>query len=206
MFKNIKNFFLRVFSSKNSEISQELRMEHFKKRAQDELLEHFKKTEYFEHPALMKELVYLLHYTFLILEDDYFKGYRIFRKGCTKIDDYVFSQFRKDVKLSTNIKKLNTLGFSKRFSEIPKENFLSYYVFIEEMNFELINIFNDYYSLISGKKLKSDNSEENFKDKAYPTIGTRALTSQNITNILIPRKVQKMILNDNLESKSKSSK
>lgn len=110
------------------------KMKLFKKKVKEDLFNHFKNTQYFEHKALMKEIIYLLHYTFLVLEDDYFKGDKLFLKGIPNLDDYIFSRYKNEELLKENIKKLNVIAFSNRFEETPKDNFLSYFVFIEEMD------------------------------------------------------------------------
>lgn len=138
------------------------KMKLFKKKAKEDLFNHFKKTQYFEHKALMKEIIYLLHYTFLVLEDDYFKGDKLFLKGIPNLDDYIFSKYKNKEELKENIKKLNVIAFSNRFEETPKDNFLSYFVFIEEMGFELIEMFEEYYNIMAGIK-KSKNKKDLFQ-------------------------------------------
>lgn len=182
------------------------RMKLFKKKVKENLFNHFKNTQYFEHKALMKEIIYLLHYTFLVLEDDYFKGDKLFLKGIPNLDDYIFSRYKNEEVLRENIKKLNVIAFSNRFEETPKDNFLSYFVFIEEMGFELIDVFEEYYNLMAGikksknkknefKKSIQDNAEYEDKDK------TKLLVTEKMTNVMVSNKVQQFILNENLEEK-----
>lgn len=182
------------------------RMNLFKKKVKEDLFNHFKSTQYFEHKALMKEIIYLLHYTFLVLEDDYFKGDKLFLNGIPNLDDYIFSRYKNEEQLRENIKKLNVIAFSNRFEEAPKDNFLSYFVFIEEMGFELIEIFEQYYNLMAGvkktkhkkndfKKTIEENTEYGGNDK------TKLLVTEKMTNVMVSNKVQQFILNENLEEK-----
>lgn len=182
------------------------RMKLFKKKVKEDLFNHFKNTQYFEHKALMKEIIYLLHYTFLVLEDDYFKGDKLFLKGIPNLDDYIFSSYKNKELLRENIKKLNVIAFSNRFEETPKDNFLSYFVFIEEMGFELIDMFEEYYNIMAGIK-KSKNKKDEFKKtiKESTEYGgkekTRLLVTEKMTNVMVSNKVQQFILNENLEEK-----
>lgn len=182
------------------------KMQLFKKKVKEDLFNHFKNTQYFEHKALMKEIIYLLHYTFLVLEDDYFKGDKLFLKGIPNLDDYIFSSYKNHELLRENIKKLNVIAFSNRFEETPKDNFLSYFVFIEEMGFELIDIFEEYYNLMAGIK-KSKNKKDDFKraiQEATEPGGkekTKLLLTEKMTNVMVSNKVQQFILNENLEEK-----
>lgn len=182
------------------------RMYLFKKKVKEDLFNHFKNTQYFEHKALMKEIIYLLHYTFLVLEDDYFKGDKLFLNGIPNLDDYIFSRYKNQEKLRENIKKLNVIAFSNRFEEAPKDNFLSYFVFIEEMGFELIEVFEQYYNIMAGIK-KAKNKKNEFKKSIQDNteyIGndkTKLLVTEKMTNVMVSNKVQQFILNENLEEK-----
>ena len=127
IFQTIKEkFFSESIEDKNE------KMRVFKIKSKESVFNHFKNTQYFEHKALMKEVIYLLHYTFLVLEDDYYKGDKLFLRGITNLDDYIFSGYKNRELLKDNIRKLNVIAFSNRFEETPKDNFLSYFVFVEE--------------------------------------------------------------------------
>ena len=78
IFQTIKEkFFSESIEDKNE------KMRVFKIKSKESVFNHFKNTQYFEHKALMKEVIYLLHYTFLVLEDDYYKGDKLFLRGIT---------------------------------------------------------------------------------------------------------------------------
>lgn len=198
------DFFKEKFFGETLEDKQE-KMRVFKRKVKEDLFNHFKNTQYFEHKALMKELIYLLHYTFLVIEDDYFKGDKLFLRGIPNLDDYIFSSYKNKEELRENIKKLNVIAFSNRFEETPKDNFLSYFVFIEEMGFELIDMFEEYYNLMAGiKKSKTKKDEfytvnqdiDNVSRKDEPKLFT-----EKMTNVMVSNKVQQFILNENLEEK-----
>ena len=195
--KKIKEKILKYNSDEKHE-----KMRLFIKKAKEDLNNHFKNTEYVEHEGLMKEINYLLHYSFLVLNDDFNKGEKVFLRGITNLDDYIFSSYKGDEKLKENIKKLNIVSFSNRFEETPKENFLSYFVFIEEMGFELIEILQEYYDILSGikrVKIKSQKEEkiidQSERDK------TILLLTEKITRVMVSNKVQQFILNENLEER-----
>lgn len=176
----------------------------FKKKTREDIFNHFKNTQYFEHKALMKEIIYLLHYTFLVLEDDFYKGDKLFLKGIPNLDDYIFSNYKNSPELRENIKKLNVISFSNRFEENPKDNFLSYFVFIEEMGFELIDLLEEYYNLMAGIKKKNKKSIAINKNQDETELGkekTKLLLTEKITTVMISNKVQQFILNENLEEK-----
>lgn len=182
------------------------KMKLFKKKVKEDLFNHFKNTQYFEHKALMKEIIYLLHYTFLVLEDDYFKGDKLFLKGIPNLDDYIFSSYKNEELLKENIKKLNVIAFSNRFEETPKDNFLSYFVFIEEMGFELIQMFEEYYNIMAG--IKKSKNKKNVFQKTISEVTeqsgkekTKLLLTEKMTNVMVSNKVQQFILNENLEEK-----
>ncbi len=182
------------------------KMKLFKKKVKEDLFNHFKNTQYFEHKALMKEIIYLLHYTFLVLEDDYFKGDKLFLKGIPNLDDYIFSRYKNEELLKENIKKLNVIAFSNRFEETPKDNFLSYFVFIEEMGFELIQMFEEYYNIMAG--IKKSKNKKNVFQKTISEVTeqsgkekTKLLLTEKMTNVMVSNKVQQFILNENLEEK-----
>lgn len=96
------------------------------------------------------------------------------------------------------------IAFSNRFEETPKDNFLSYFVFIEEMEFELIEFFEDYYNIMAGLK-KTKNKKNNTKKRITETTEfgghehTKLLLTEKMTNVMVSNKVQQFILNENLE-------
>lgn len=195
-----EHFFVETLDNKQE------KMNLFKKKVKEDLFNHFKNTQYFEHKALMKEIIYLLHYTFLVLEDDYFKGDKLFLNGIPNLDDYIFSRYKNEEGLKENIKKLNVISFSNRFEESPKENFLSYFVFIEEMGFELIDIFEQYYNILANlkkQKKKKNSLKKTMKDMSEyaDKENTKLLLTEKITNVMVSNKVQQFILNESLEEK-----
>ena len=103
---------------------------------------------FMENPPLLREVKYLLHYTFAVLQDDYFLGKKILYKNITKIDDYIFSQYRKDKLLQKHIQALAKMGYTKRFLDKPKENLRAYFVMIEENNFEIMLLLEDFCLLL----------------------------------------------------------
>ncbi len=83
-----------------------------------------------------------------VVEDDFFIGYKLLKKRMVKIDNYLFSQYRKDIKLRPNIYNLLMFAQNKRFSNNLRENLTAYFAVIEEMNFEIIHFLEDYYSIL----------------------------------------------------------
>lgn len=178
------------------------KMKLFRKKVREDIFNHFKNTQYFEHKALMKEIIYLLHYTFLVLEDDFFQGDKLFLQGIPNLDDYIFSSYKNEEFLKENIKKLNVIAFSNRFEETPKDNFISYFVFIEEMGFELTEVFEEYYNIMAGIKKNKNKKSEFKKNKNNETEAndkTRLLLTEKMTNVMVSNKVQQFILNENLD-------
>ena len=106
-------------------------------------------TEYKNHQALLREIKFLLHYTFEVLQDDCFLGGKFFKTRMTRIDDYIFSQYSKQENLKDNIRKLKIVASSNRFDENPRQNILSYFVFMEETGFEIIELLNDFYRMMN---------------------------------------------------------
>jgi len=200
---NILKILKEKFLGESLENKKE-KMHSFKKKTREDIFNHFKNTQYFEHKALMKEIIYLLHYTFLVLEDDYYKGDKLFLKGIPNLDDYIFSNYKNNPELRENIKKLNVISFSNRFEEEPKDNFLSYFVFIEEMGFELIDLLEEYYNLMAGIKKKKNKKILTNKKQDETELNkekTKLLLTEKITTVMISNKVQQFILNENLEEK-----
>jgi hypothetical protein len=193
----------------------------FQKQSIDTVLAHLGNTEYSKHRILMKEVNFLVHYTFCVLQDDFYKGNKIFTKGITKIDDYVFSQYRKNPELEHNIKKLTTLAFSNRFDENPRENLLAYFVFIEETGFELIMLLEDFYGMLSNSEKKNRfdlgfkknfQLTKNYEKKQNGEMGIEGQTqydtlmTQNLTEMVSPAKAQRRIMEDVLKNEQKGLK
>lgn len=187
----------------------------FQKQSIETVLMHLSATEYAKHRILMKEVNFLVHYTFCVLQDDFYKGEKVLQKGVTKIDDYVFSQYRKDPELAYNIKKLTTLAFSNRFDESPRENLLAYFVFIEETGFELIMLLEDFYSMLinSERKTKFDlglkktfHLSKSYEKKNAPELliegqtKYQTLMTQNLTEMVSPARAQRKIMEDVLKN------
>lgn len=197
MFKIIEEIKNKIINSKNENKKQVLK--EYKSKIKEDLFNHLEKTQFIEHKGLMKEILYLIHYSFLVLEDDYYKGDKILSKGITKLDDYIFSKYKNNPILEENIKKLSLVAFSNRFEDEPKENFLSYFVFIEELDFDLTLILDNYYCLLSNKKL-SKPSKKSKELELYNKDETRILMTEKITTVM-SNKAQKIIINSNLEEK-----
>lgn len=120
------------------------------------VLDHLNQGEFAEYKDFMREIEYFLHYLFLMLQDDFFLGDKLFVARMTKLDDYIFSQYRRKIDLEENIQKITTLSYSNRFTKAPRENLLSYFVFIEESGIELINLLEDFYNML--QKTQDNNS------------------------------------------------
>lgn len=114
----------------------------------------FAQTDFKDSLPLLKEIKYFIHYSFLVMQDDYFLGKRIFRKNITKFDDYIFSKYRKVPELHENIQKLILLSYNNRFDKDPKRNFLAYFVFIEEQGVDLSSILQDFYKILQNSEKK----------------------------------------------------
>ena len=184
----------------------------FQRQSIEIVTTHLSVTEYSKHRILMKEINFLLHYTFCVLEDDFYKGSQVLKNSITKIDDYVFSQYRSYPNLEHNIKKLATLAFSNRFDEDPKENLLAYFVFIEETGFELIMLLEDFYNMLLNTEKKSRfdlGMKTNFSlEKNYAKQHQKAeheygkyetLMTQNMTHMVTPDKAKRKIMEDLLK-------
>ncbi len=104
--------------------------------------------EYSDNMPLVKEVKLMMGYLFDIVEDDFKFGNGALRHRLTKIDDYIFSQHRKNLNLKTNIDKLRVIANSKRFNDNPRDNLIAYLVFIEEMDFEIMLILSDFYGIL----------------------------------------------------------
>lgn len=123
----------------------------FQKFAVNLVVNKIKETEYGKHQEFVHEIRYFMHYLFLVLKDDYMHGDKIFLNTLTQVDNYIFSVYRKNPKLADNIRKLTVLANSNRFTENPKENILSYFVFLEENGIEIIDLLEDYCKVLENK-------------------------------------------------------
>ena len=126
----------------------------FQKEATNLIITHLMETSYGEHHALMREIRFLLYYTFAVLQDDFFLGENFFKTRMTRIDDYLFSQYSSNQKLQHNIKKLKVVASSNRFDPHSRKNLLSYFVFMEETGFEIITLLNDFYKMLERSQEK----------------------------------------------------
>ena len=128
--------------------NDEFDIELFQKNAVEFILNHMMNTEYKTYNNLLKEIIFLIHYTFQVLKDDSQKGKKILKGDITRIDNYVFSKYRRDEILKNNIEQLIIVACSNRFEEDPHQNLFAYYVFLEEVGIEIIDLFNDFYEII----------------------------------------------------------
>lgn len=130
-------------------------IEEYKKFILDLVLDKMTRTSYAPYKDFIHEIKYFIHYTFLVIEDDFKYGDKIFQKRITQLDNYIFSSYRKKQNLHKHIKKLCALAYSKRFVDPPKENILSYFVFLEENGVEIIEILEDFcFVLRNGGKFQ----------------------------------------------------
>lgn len=182
----------------------------FQKEATDLIINHLVETNYGEHYALMREIRFLLYYTFAVLQDDFFLGEKFFKTRMTRIDDYLFSQFSSNKKLEHNIKKLKIVASSNRFNTHSRKNLLSYFVFMEETGFEIIMLLNDFYRMLEKSQEKRTILNWNIKsrlkiNKDYKKEDVvldldneifKTLQTQQTTEFLSPIKAQKEIFDD----------
>jgi len=181
----------------------------FQKKGVNLVIEHIEHSDYREHRALIREINFLVYYTFEVMKDDFYLGDKVFKRGITKIDDYVFSQYRKNPLLADNIKKLITVAFSNRFEDKPHANLLAYYVFIEEVGFEIMLLLKDFYTLLETGQNKSarqyqlnvDKKEDHLKPNEDQTLFEQALSE-----VFSPLHAQKNILEDILEKEKQQLK
>ncbi len=131
-----------------------IKIDFFKSNVITLIIHNLKKTEYANHQDFILEIKYFLHYLFLVIEDDFNYGDKILRDKITQLDNYIFSHYRKKEKLSKNIQKFSILANTSRFVESPKENILSYFVFLEENGTEIIDILEDFFALLNGESIK----------------------------------------------------
>lgn len=138
--QNIKKRYSKAIATKD--------IASFHQEALSLVIDHLKEGEFGEYDDFMKEMEYFLHYLFLMLQDDFFLGEKLFEQKMTKLDDYIFSQYRKQPNLEENIQKMTILSYSNRFDKNPRVNLLSYFVFIEETGIELIALLQDFYNML----------------------------------------------------------
>lgn len=158
--QNIKNRYKKAIATQD--------IANFHQQALSLVLDHLKQGEFGGHKAFMREIEYFVHYLFLMLQDDFFFGKKLFKERMTKLDDYIFSQYRREPALEENIQKITVLSYSNRFDKDPRSNLLSYFVFIEESGIELIVLLQDFYKMLDktqGKKSRFFNIAFNNKDK-----------------------------------------
>lgn len=188
----------------------------FQQEAINLIMNHLMETDYKNHQALLREVKFLLHYTFEVLRDDYFLGGKFFKTRMTRIDDYIFSQYSKQESLKENIRKLKIVAASNRFDEKPRQNILSYFVFMEETGFEIISLLNDFYAMMDksqgkfslgwltgsvfklNKKYKKDSQDLNPQSEMLNTLMTQQ------TAPFTPRGAQREIIEDLIEREKKA--
>lgn len=159
-----------VFKKNYTNAKSLVTLNDFKKFTIELVMEKLNNTSYAPYKDFLHEINYFLHYLFLVMEDDFNFGSKIFQKRVTQLDNYIFSAYRKKPHLEKNIKKLIMLAHSKRFVDPPKENILSYFVFLEENGIEIIDILEDFtYILNNGGTVPEwiFNSKEKQVRKSY---------------------------------------
>lgn len=140
--------------------------EEFHRFAVAMVVERIRETDFGKHPVFLNEIKYFIYFLLLVLKDDYDHGDRICQKTLTQFDNYIFSTYRKRPELAENIKKITALANSKRFTENPKENVLSYFVFLEENGVDLMEILQDYTNVLDNNF--DDNPEEDADNAKNP--------------------------------------
>lgn len=143
------------FTKTYNEAAEKLdNVEDFNRFAIKVILTRIKKTEYAKHHEFVHEIKYFMYYLLKVIKDDYSHGDKICLKTLTQFDNYIFSAYSKMPELEENIRKFTKLADSKRFTENPKENILSYFVFLEENGIGIIELLQDYTDILSKKKTK----------------------------------------------------
>lgn len=132
-------------------------IELFKNNSIRWFLKYLQKTALKIDPGLKKDLLRVFYLSFDIILDDFMTGNYILKNNITLIDDYVFSKYQHDKALSSNFSKLMEVAQIKRFSDNIKENLLTYYVLIEELNFEIMFLLKDFYNYLLA--IKNNNLE-----------------------------------------------
>ena len=206
----------KIIKTKYNKIKSIKEISTFQQEAINLIMNHLMETEYKNHQALLREIKFLLHYTFEVLRDDYFLGGKFFKTKMTRIDDYIFSQYSKQENLKDNIKKLKIVASSNRFDENPRQNILSYLVFMEETGFEIIELLNDFYRMMDksqgklsiswltgsvfkiNKKYKKNEEDLNPKSEILNTLMTQQ------TAFLNPRGAQREIIDDLIDREKKA--
>lgn len=186
------------FKLKNpKKVTNEEELKSFLKKGLDAINYYISNSDYKTQKNLNVEVEFLINTTCAIIRDDIEFGDNILYHRLPHINEYVFSDYRKNPELKNNINKLIILSLNNRFDEDPRKNLLSYYVFLEEIGFEVIIFLNDYYQLILGET--SDNFE-NALNIFHPEVPLEVLLSElkdeNIT--LTPLEIYKEIVADNL--------
>lgn len=128
----------------------------FKNNSMRWFLKYLQKSSLKIDTTLKKDLLKIFYLSFDIILDDFTTGNYILKNNITLIDDYVFSKYQHDNKLSTNFQKLIEIAKLKRFSDNVKENLLTYYVLIEELNFEIMFLLKDFYNYLLAIQYKNE--------------------------------------------------
>jgi hypothetical protein len=139
-----------------------------------------KQTDYGKYAEFVSEIKYFIHYLLLVVKDDYTVGDKICQHTLTQFDNYIFSAYRKKPELAENIKKFSLLAGSKRFIESPKENILSYFVFLEENGIDLVQILKDYTEILEGH----DSSQSQLPKKVEEKIKNNNLAYESLHSVL----------------------
>lgn len=179
-------------------------IEAFQKNAEEFVLNYMMNTEYKTYDNLLKEIIFLIHYTFQVLKDDCLIGKKILKGDITRIDNYVFSKYRREDILKENIEQLVIVACSNRFEEDPHENLFAYYVFLEEVGIEIIDLFNDFYEIIdSGNKTEKSKNFSYVGKTEIPNVNeikngkkldAETLMTEMLSEYHSPMEVQKKIL------------
>lgn len=145
----MKKIRIKIAGERTNKISDS---EEFKKISVTLIIKSIRATNLGENEEFINEIRYLLHYLFLVLEDDYKYGDKVFPSKLTQIDNYIFSDSINNEKLQENIDKLKLLATTKRFSKDSKQNLLEYFVFLEEIGIEIMDLLRDFLSVLSPKR------------------------------------------------------
>lgn len=149
-----------------------------------------KKTDYGKYGEFISEIKYFIHYLLLVVKDDYTFGDKICQQTLTQFDNYIFSAYRKKPELAENIKKFSLLAGSKRFIESPKDNILSYFVFIEENGIDLVQILKDYTEILDGHDSSQPNlakNNEKPKDNQLQYESLHSVLSTKLNQTAMPK-------------------
>jgi hypothetical protein len=190
----LTNEFKKEYQEKSKKVKTS---EEFQKFAVDLIVNKIKETEYGKHQEFLNEIKYFVYYLFLVVKDDYTHGDKICQQTLTQFDNYIFSAYRKRPKLSENIRKFSLLASSKRFTETPKENILSYFVFLEEHGIELVELLQDYTDILDNKKISkvpekmAIGKKSYSKDETLDSLHTVAPSMQNFNHKIIPKNLDK---------------